>query len=81
MTATIAPATLPDVGVLTDIAHLAKAYWGYPDAWIRRWSEELTIDPAYLDRAVVNVARVGHKPVAFYGLVPLEVELSPEPRE
>ncbi len=72
MTVAIGPATLQDAGALTDIAHQAKAHWGYPDAWIRRWSGELTIVPAYLTRAVVNVARIGPKPVAFYALVPLE---------
>lgn len=58
-------------GALSEIAHLAKASWGYPEAWIRRWSHELTITPTYLDHATVNVARNDGVPVGFYALVPL----------
>ena len=60
------------MAALTEIAHRAKAHWGYPDEWMRLWRDELTIPSAYLDRAVVNVARIATQPVAFYALIPLE---------
>ena len=70
MIPTIGPATPGEIDVLTEIAHRAKAHWGYPEGWMRSWNEELTILPGYLDQAVVNVARIGGRPVGFYALVP-----------
>jgi len=67
----IGRATPGESGALSKIAHEAKASWDYPDAWIERWSDELTIVPAYLEQATVNVARNGELPVGFYALVPL----------
>jgi GNAT superfamily N-acetyltransferase len=33
---------------LSAIAHAAKAVWGYPESWLRRWSEVLTVTPEYV---------------------------------
>jgi len=32
-----------DTDTLTGIALAAKSYWGYPESWIRRWKEALTV--------------------------------------
>ena len=48
MTFRIRRAEPSDAAVLTAIAHAAKRYWDYPEAWIRLWSDELTVDPAWL---------------------------------
>lgn len=33
---------------LTQIAHAAKSYWGYPARWIDLWHNQLTITSAYI---------------------------------
>lgn len=37
-----------DAPRLTAIAFAAKWHWGYPEAWIQRWSDALTITPEYI---------------------------------
>ncbi len=50
---------------LTAIAFAAKRHWGYPEAWIERWREELTITPEYLARNPAFVAEEAGTVVAF----------------
>jgi N-acetylglutamate synthase-like GNAT family acetyltransferase len=38
-----------DADALSDLAHRAKAHWGYPAAWMREWDAQLTIIPGYLE--------------------------------
>ena len=52
----IRPATGDDADALTDLAHRAKAHWGYPASWMREWDPHLTIIPDYLDMHDVWVA-------------------------
>ena len=42
-------ATGDDADALTDLAHRAKAHWGYPASWMREWDPQLTIIPGYLE--------------------------------
>lgn len=42
-------ATADDADALSDLAHRAKAHWGYPVAWMREWDAQLTIIPGYLE--------------------------------
>ena len=42
-------ATADDADALSDLAHRAKAHWGYPASWMRRWDAQLTILPGYLE--------------------------------
>ena len=44
----IRPARPTDAARLTAIAHAAKRHWGYPERWLERWREELTITPELL---------------------------------
>jgi GNAT superfamily N-acetyltransferase len=46
--------TLPGhAAVLTRLAHASKAHWGYPAAWLRHWSPQLTFTADYIrDRPV-----------------------------
>jgi GNAT superfamily N-acetyltransferase len=37
-----------DAGALSSIARAAKAHWGYPEAWLRRWDDVLTLNPGYI---------------------------------
>jgi N-acetylglutamate synthase-like GNAT family acetyltransferase len=49
-------ATADDSDALTDLAHRAKAHWGYPATWMREWDAQLTIIPGYLEMHDVWVA-------------------------
>jgi GNAT superfamily N-acetyltransferase len=53
---TLRPATGDDADALTDLAHRAKAHWGYPASWMRDWDAQLTILPGYIDMHDVWVA-------------------------
>ena len=53
---TIRRARSEDADALSDLAHRAKAHWGYPAAWMREWDAQLTIIPGYLDLHDVFVA-------------------------
>ena len=56
----ISRAGADDAGVLTEIAFAAKRHWGYPEDWIQRWRDVLTITPAYIAANRTFVARVEH---------------------
>jgi GNAT superfamily N-acetyltransferase len=58
-----------DAEVLTRISFAAKRHWGYPESWIERWRESLTIIPDFIRRNEVYVAVVEGNPVGFYALV------------
>ena len=42
----IVPATPSDATTLTALAFAAKRHWGYPEAWIEQWRDELTFTAA-----------------------------------
>ncbi len=50
---------------LTGIAHAAKRHWGYPEKWIERWREALTITPEYIAANPCFVAIDGDVLVGF----------------
>ena len=52
----IRKAVAADSQVLTEIAHNAKRYWGYPESWIEHWKEDLTITPELISSCEVYVA-------------------------
>lgn len=70
----LSPAVPADAPALTAIAHAAKRHWGYPEEWIRRWADTLTLTPEYLARHAGFVARVGEEIVGFCAL-----QLEPRP--
>jgi GNAT superfamily N-acetyltransferase len=46
----------PDAAnTLTRIASAAKAHWGYPEQWMERWRDALTITPEFIRRNEVHV--------------------------
>jgi GNAT superfamily N-acetyltransferase len=63
------PATVADAPALTAIAHAAKRHWGYPEEWIRRWADGLTLTPAYIGQNLVFIAREGETIRGFHALV------------
>jgi GNAT superfamily N-acetyltransferase len=58
-----------DASILTRIAFAAKAHWGYPERWMERWREDLTITPEYVHQNEVHVAIAEGGPAGFYALV------------
>jgi GNAT superfamily N-acetyltransferase len=66
---TIRPARTDEAAALTAIAHAAKRHWDYPEAWIARWSDVLTITPAFIrDHAVFVAADADDHARGFYAL-------------
>jgi GNAT superfamily N-acetyltransferase len=61
-------ATPGDAGTLTRISFAAKRYWGYPEQWMERWRESLTITPDFIRRNEVYVAVLEGEMVGFYAL-------------
>jgi GNAT superfamily N-acetyltransferase len=58
-----------DAGALTGISFAAKRYWGYPERWMERWQESLTISPHFIRRNEVYAATFDQEIVVFYALV------------
>jgi GNAT superfamily N-acetyltransferase len=54
-----------NAGELTAIANAAKAYWGYPESWLTRWADALTITPDYICAHPTYVARLNGSIVGF----------------
>ncbi len=57
-----------DAEALTRIAFASKRHWGYPERWISRWSETLTITPELVRDNEVYAAFAGGEPIGFYAL-------------
>ena len=66
---TIRPATSKDAPTLTNIAHDAKRYWGYPEHWIKHWQDELTISTDFVNANDVYVFASDDEVRGFYALV------------
>ena len=47
---------------------LSKGSWGYPDEYLQRWKDELTITDAYIGAQVVWCAEQSGMGVGFYSL-------------
>lgn len=57
-----------DAAALTRIAHAAKRHWGYSDALIELWNDELTVTAEFIEAHPVYVAAHGSVVVGFYAL-------------
>ena len=53
---------------LSEVAHAAKSYWGYPAQWIELWHNQLTITPAYVHEHETWMAVVDGAILGFYAL-------------
>lgn len=67
----IAEASTADAVALTNIAFAAKRHWQYPERWIRRWRQDLTITPEYIGRNPTFVAMIGGE---IAGLCAVQIE-------
>jgi GNAT superfamily N-acetyltransferase len=61
-------ATPGDAEALSRIAFAAKRYWGYPEQWMERWQESLTITSDFIRRNEVYAATLDREIVGFYAL-------------
>ncbi len=55
-----------DAEALTEIAYAAKRHWGYPERWIERWRETLTIRAEFIAANVASCAMEDGRAVGFY---------------
>lgn len=54
---------------LTQIAHAAKSYWGYPARWLELWHNQLTVHARYIAETEVYLALDDDAgPLGFYAL-------------
>jgi len=68
----IRQASPDEAAKLTEIAHDAKRYWGYPEHWIRHWQADLTISPEFIANNDVYVAEQEGELLGFYALIARE---------
>jgi GNAT superfamily N-acetyltransferase len=61
-------ASTVDAATLTQIAHEAKRYWGYPENWIQHWESDLTISPDFITNNQVYVFEQEGQILGFYAL-------------
>lgn len=67
-----------DAERLTEVAHAAKAHWGYPPEWLELWRSSLTFDAALLERDWVLLAELDGLAMAVVAVegTPPTLELS-----
>jgi GNAT superfamily N-acetyltransferase len=51
---------------MTRIALSAKAYWGYPENWMKIWEPQLTFSPEYFEEDESWVIEADDTPTGFY---------------
>ncbi len=61
-------ATIDDTTTLTNLAHAAKRYWGYPEHWIKHWETELTISNEFVNENEVYLLASEDEVRGFYAL-------------
>lgn len=62
---TIARAEPENAAELTAIAFAAKRHWGYPERWLERWRDVLTITTDFIAQHAVWMAMEGNVRLAF----------------
>ena len=64
-----------DANTLTGIAIAAKRHWGYPENWMVKWQEVLTISPDSVSANMVYKAIRNGKIIGFYELINTHTKL------
>jgi GNAT superfamily N-acetyltransferase len=65
---TIERASPEDAATLTSIAFAAKRHWQYPESWIQRWKDSLTVTREYVGSRLTYCAKRDGKIVGFCAL-------------
>ena len=68
MDAVIRRALPADARALTRVAHAAKRHWKYPEDWIRRWRDALTVTRRFVEHHPIYGAVRGARLLGFYAL-------------
>ena len=68
-------AQVEDIAVLTDIAFAAKRHWNYPEEYIQKWKNELTITEIYVTNNIVRCKEIDNRIVGFYSIFTLKEEI------
>lgn len=68
----IIKANTHDYRVLTDITKKSKAYWGYSDEQMKKWSDLLTITEEYIQNNEVYNLIINQSIVAYYSYFEIE---------
>lgn len=55
-----------DSDILTDITKKSKAYWGYPDDLLDKWSAQLTVTKSYIEKNNVFKILLDNKVIGYY---------------
>jgi len=55
-----------DAETLTQIAQAAKKHWGYPEDWMEKWRDLLTMRPEFVAANTAYCAIEDHRVVGFY---------------
>ena len=58
-----------EASTLTNIAHEAKSYWGYPEHWIKHWESDLTITGEFIRDNQVFLLEAEGEVRGFYALI------------
>jgi GNAT superfamily N-acetyltransferase len=58
-----------DADALSRVAFVAKGHWGYPEEWMERWRESLTVSPEFVKESEVYAVFGEGEPIGFYALV------------
>lgn len=55
-----------DSDILTYITKKSKAYWGYPDDLLDKWSAQLTVTKSYIEKNNVFKILLDNKVIGYY---------------
>ncbi|MDM1046074.1 GNAT family N-acetyltransferase [Myroides sp. 1354] len=64
----IIPASVGDCAILTQIAKKAKQHWGYSDAWMQLWENDLSVTPDCFVEGKIVKGEIGEVLIGFYAL-------------
>ena len=62
-------ADLDDLEALNTISVESKGYWGYPESWMEKWLDELTLDNAKFSNQNILVVEEESKLIGFSSIV------------
>jgi GNAT superfamily N-acetyltransferase len=62
------PGQPEDADTLSRVAAAAKAYWGYPDEWLRLWADDLRVTRRQIERGYYLIAKDSETVAGFIAI-------------
>lgn len=62
-------AKIDDLITLNEISFKSKAYWGYPDEWMEKWKDDLTMSEEEFFHSNILVVEVENRIIGFSSIV------------